>query len=479
MRLRLITLFICAICAFTLSTETRAEGKQPKYVFYLITDGTGVNTLLGTEMMQAELQGFIGRVPLCVSQFPVTSIASTHSFSHGITDSAASGTALATGKKTRNGMIGEGPDSTNVYSVAVWAKQAGRRVGVATSVNVNHATPAAFYAHNDSRNNYYEIAAQAAQAGFDFYGGSDFHKPTDKKNPEAPSAYEIAEKAGYTIARGYDDYLKKAKKAERMILFQPEPWAKVDPYSLPYYIDAKPGDMTIPQVMRAQLDFLAKDLSKGFLLVNEIGGKVDMACHSNDGATAFREVAAMDSCARIAYEFYKQHPDETLIVFTSDHETGGLVLAKDGSGNRLNMKVLANQKCSQDGLTRVFQKLRSQTNNNVTWEQVKEALRKNLGFWDAVKLNEREEKKLKDIHRRSFEGKMPNEDNLYSSSEPMAAEAVRIINAKAQISWATGGHSAGLVPVYACGVGAEEFMGHNDNASIPMKIARIAGYLKE
>ncbi|MBR2034458.1 MAG: hypothetical protein IJ984_00245, partial [Prevotella sp.] len=82
MRLRLFTLFICAICAFALSTETKAEGKQPKYVFYLITDGTGVNTLLGAEMMQAELHGFIGRVPLCVSQFPVTSIASTHSFGH-------------------------------------------------------------------------------------------------------------------------------------------------------------------------------------------------------------------------------------------------------------------------------------------------------------------------------------------------------------------------------------------------------------
>jgi alkaline phosphatase len=228
--------------------------------------------------------------------------------------------------------------------------------------------------------------------------------------------------------------------------------------------------------MRAQLDFLSKDKSKGFLLVNEIGGKVDFACHNNDGATAFREVAVMDSCVRIAYEFYKQHPDETLIVLTSDHETGGLVL--NGSSNRLNLKILANQKCSQDGLTKIFQQLRSKTNNKVSWEQVKEVLRLNMGFWDAVKINEREEIKLKDIHRRSFEGKMPNENNLYSSSEPMAAEAVRIINAKAHISWATGGHSAGLVPVYACGVGAELFMGHNDNATIPMKIARIAGYIK-
>lgn len=476
MKIRFITLLICALCTFSLIAESHAENKKPKYVFYLITDGTGINTLLGAEMMEAEMQGFIGRVPLCVSQFPVTSVASTHSFSHGITDSAASGTALASGKKTRNGMIGENPDSTRILSIAHMAKKAGKRVGVASTVVVNHATPSAFYAHNDSRNNYYEIAKDAASAGFDFYGGSDFHRPTDRNNPQAPSAYEIAEKAGYTIVRGFDDYQKKAADAERIILFQPEPWAKIDPYSIPYQIDATSKDMSAPQIMRAQLDFLAKDLSKGFLLVNEIGGKVDFACHNNDGATAFREVATMDSCVRIAYEFYKQHPDETLIVFTSDHETGGLVLARDGSGNRLNLKVFANQKCSQDGLTRLLQQLRSKTNNKVTWEQVKDVLRKNLGFWDAVKLNDREEHRLKDIHRRSFEGKMPNENNLYSSSEPMAAEAIRIINAKAQISWATGGHSAGLVPVYACGVGAEAFMGHNDNTTIPMKIARIAGY---
>lgn len=476
MKIRFITLLICALCTFSIITESHAENKKPKYVFYLITDGTGINTLLGAEMMEAEMQGFIGRVPLCVSQFPVTSIASTYSFSHGITDSAASGTALASGKKTRNGMIGENADSVSILSIAHMAKKAGKRVGVASTVVVNHATPSAFYAHNDSRNNYYEIAKDAASAGFDFYGGSDFHRPTDRNNPQASSAYEIAEKAGYTIARGYDDYLKKAADAERMILFQPEPWAKIDPYSIPYQIDATSEDMSAPQIMRAQLDFLAKDLSKGFLLVNEIGGKVDFACHNNDGATAFREVAVMDSCVRIAYEFYKQHPDETLIVFTSDHETGGLVLARDGSGNHLNLKVFAHQKCSQDGLTRILQQLRSKTNNKVTWDQVKDVLRKNLGFWDAVKLSEREEHRLRDIHRRSFEGKMPNENNLYSSSEPMAAEAIRIINAKAQISWATGGHSAGLVPVYACGVGAEAFMGHNDNATLPMKIARIAGY---
>ena len=87
-----------------------------------------------------------------------------------------------------------------------------------------------------------------------------------------------------------------------------------------------------------------------------------------------------------------------------------------------------------------------------------------------------EEKELKHIYEKSFKGKMPNEKNLYSENEPLAGTANRIINAKAGLRWATGSHSAGLVPVYAIGVGAEHFSTCNDNASIPLQIAKIAGY---
>lgn len=463
------------VCLFTLGASmAEAKGKQAKYIFYLISDGTGVNTFLGAEMMRAELNGSIGYVPFVASQFPVRGLATTYSADKGITDSAASGTALATGNKTKNGMIGENPDSADVTSIAQWAKDAGARVGVATSVCMNHATPASFYAHEHSRNNYFNIGVDMIESGFDFYGASDFHKP----NGNNTNLYAISEKGGYTIARGIDDYNKKVKDSKKMILFQTQECSDIDSYSLPYYIDAKPGQMTVAQMMKAQLDFLYDNSKNGFLLVNEIGGKVDFACHANDAATAFKELEIVDSCVAIAFEFYKNHPDETLIVLTSDHETGGLVLATRKGGSALNLKVLANQKCSQDNLTRAMQALRSKTNNKVEWEQIKELLSSQLGFWGEVKLSKQDEDKLKAVYNNSFVGKMPNEKNLYSSSEPMAAEAIRIINAKANISWSTGGHSAGFVPVYACGVGAEEFAGLNDNATIPLKIAKIAGYKK-
>jgi alkaline phosphatase len=430
-------------------------------------------------MYQAELAGKIGRKQWRMTQFPVVGVSSTYSASHGVTDSAASGTALATSHKTTNrymgidSQLGDAP----VSSIAVWAKQAGKRVGVATSVNINHATPGAFYAHEKDRGMYYEIGSWLPRAGFDFYGGSDFNNPQAPEGSSAKDLYTIARDSGYVIARGYDEYRAQAATAERMILFQPQSASDHDAYSIPYAIDATPADLTIPQILTAEIDFLMKDSTQGFFLMNEIGGKVDFACHGNDGASAFAEVAAVDSCIRIAYDFYLRHPDETLIVLTADHETGGLVL--NGSKSVLNLKLLSYQKGSQDAFTERLHNLRTETGNQVTWEQAKTALSEHYGFWKEVSLTEAEEADLKKIYEKSFQGQMASEKNLYSENEPLAAAATRLLNTKAGLTWCTGGHSAGLVPVYACGVGAECFAGHNDNSQIPLIIADIAGYKHE
>ena len=133
-----ILFFLLAFC--------QINAQQAKYVFYFIGDGMGVNQVQGTELYLGELEGKIGITPLQFTQFPYTTVATTFSATNGVTDSAAAGTALATGNKTKNGAIGVLKDlQTPVYSVATWAKERGCRVGVATSVSVDHATPAAFY----------------------------------------------------------------------------------------------------------------------------------------------------------------------------------------------------------------------------------------------------------------------------------------------------------------------------------------------
>lgn len=454
--------------------------QQAKYVFYFIGDGMGVNQVQGTELYRGELEGKIGITPIWFTQFPYATTATTFSATNGVTDSAAAGTALATGNKTQNGTIGMKQDlQTEVSSVAVWAKNKGCRVGVTTSVSVDHATPAAFYAHDPSRGSYYKIGTDLYKAGFDFYAGSDFIDPNNKDNKDGNSEnlYTMAEKNGYTIARGYKDYLKKCKKADKMILFQSEKASEKDRTAIPYAIDRTKDDLTLADITRSAINFLSKDLSKGFFLMVE-GGKIDWACHSNDAATAFHEVADMDEAVKVAYEFYSQHPDETLIVVTADHETGGFVL---GTGAyKLNLQVLKNQKVSESGFTRILNELRKKYNNNVSWEKVQQALKENFGFWDKVKLNEKQEERLLAKYNNTFKGKEAKlEKSEYAQDEPLAAEAKRIINEIALVGWTSGGHSAGYVPVFAIGAGADLFQGRIDNTEIPIKIAKAAGYTAE
>jgi alkaline phosphatase len=467
--------FLFALMWFCLGM---AQAQQAKYVFYFIGDGMGVNQVLGTQMYRSELKGEIGVTPLLFTQFPYATMATTYSATNGVTDSAASGTALATGQKTKNGALGVLKDlQTPIYSVAVWAKQNGHRVGVSTSVSVDHATPGAFYAHVPKRKMYYQIGQDLVKADFDFYAGSDFIDPTNKADQtgQSENLYNLVEKSGYTIARGYKDYLKKAKKTNKMILFQPE--SATDNSSLPFAIDRKKGDMSLSEVVRAGIHFLSKDLEKGFFLMVE-GGKIDWACHSNDAATAFQEVIDMDDAVKVAYEFYAQHPDETLIVISADHETGGIVLGR--GPYELNLQVLKNQKVSENGFTKIVNGLRAKYKNQVSWEVIQNALKENFGFWGAVQLDEKQEARLKAVYEKSF-GNQPVDlqKSEYMQDEPIATEAKKIIDEIALIGWTSGGHSAGFVPVFAIGAGAERFQGQFDNALIPVKIAEAAGYTHE
>lgn len=456
-----------------------AFAQQAKYIFYFIGDGMGVNQVQVAELYRGELNGRIGVEPLLFGQFPYATMATTFSATNGVTDSAAGGTALATGHKTKNSALGMLKDlKTPITSVAVWAQKAGLRVGIATSVSVDHATPASFYAHVPKRKQYFDIGKDLYNTNFDFYAGSDFLKPVLEVKGATENLYDMADRYGYTIARGYADYLKKTDKSQKMILLQTEEASKVENASIPFAIDRKKGDMTLQEITRAGLNFLSKDLSKGFFFMVE-GGKIDWACHSNDGATVIHEVIDLDNAIKVAYEFYQQHPDETLIVVTADHETGGLAL---GTGPyQLNLQVLQHQKMSEATFTRHLHSLRNKYNNKVSWEVIQASLRENFGFWDKVTLTSEQEKRLKDVYEDSFDDDdaVKMKESEYYKNEPLATEAKKIINEMAFLSWASGGHSAGYVPVFAIGAGAELFKGRMDNIDIPKKIAEAGGFVKQ
>ena len=419
-----IVLFACFCMAMV--------AKAPKYVFYFIGDGMGLNQVMATQYYLRSCEGELGITPLCFAQFPYTGIATSYSANSDVTDSAAGGTALATGHKSYNGAIGVAADGTPVTSIAEMGHRHGAKVGVATSVTINHATPASFYAHQKSRNDYYEIGAQLPTSGFEFFAGGDLAELTNPDDPAAPHLHDLARKAGYAIVRGYDEY-EALGSHDKVMLIQKTDMVE---NTIPYAIDAREGDLTLTQITTAAIDHLYDRKHKqGFFLMVE-GGKIDYACHANDAATL-------------------------------------------GNGSyALNFAALQAQKVSQAGFSRIVNRLRHESKDNVTWEQMQAALKAHFGFWDTITLSERDERSLRSEYERSFTGdkNVKMAESLYYRDEPISALAVRILSRIAMVSWPVGSHTAAYVPVFAVGNGAEHFAGQMNNIDIPLRMAEIAGY---
>lgn len=462
---RFYLLMIGVLCSIVLLAQ------QPKYIFYFIGDGMGVNAVTLTEMYMAELQGRIGIEPLCMTQFPYSGQLRTFSASHSITDSSAAGTCLASGKKTTNHMEGVTPDGSPAVSVAEKLKQEGWAVGVSTSVSINHATPGAFYAHVESRSDYYHIGQQLTQSNYDFFAGGTFINPNNKNNADDPNLYDMAEQEGYVIARGYADFLTK-QDAPKMILLQPNEGLdknKAGGGCLPRSFGRDEDALTLAQIVEAGIMSLSRN-EKFFLMVE--AGQIDMAAHSNDAATVIDDMLEMNKAVQVAYDFYLQHPDETLIVITADHETGGLTLGVGSSS--LKLKLLQNQKVTSDTLNEHITNLCEQYGKRLKWEQVKQVLTQDFGFYAGIEITPEEDAALRKQFVIMQKGKDKSVKTLYSEIKQLSNAALKLINKKAKVGWITTSHTANPVPVFAVGVGAERFAGWHDNSEVAPTIHKLA-----
>ena len=447
------------------SVSLLLTAKQPRYIFYCIGDGMGMNQVEATQLYLSENVKDV-RDSLLFTRFPVAGFATTHSASHYITCSSAAGTALSSGVKTKNNTVGIDPEGNPVKSLIVNAQAKGWKTAVITSMSVDDATPAAFYAHQNNRNFSYQIAIQAAESGINFLGGAGLKSPKNRKNPADPDAFDYFREKGYMVVNG--SYSGKISSAEK-ILMLPE---KSSPdVTLPYAIDRKKDDMQLADLTISALEFLQKDNPKGFFMVME-GGQIDHCAHVHDAAAVVNEVIDFDKNIRLVYEFYKKHPDETLIVVTADHETGGMALGIKYTV--LNLQILRNQKISVNQLSTVIRDLHREKGNTATWNDVETLLKKHLGFWDKVEISLEEEKTIKDCFAITFSGNDVNlVETLYAKDDPLAVLAIGIMNKKAEIGWTSNSHTAASVPVYAIGTGAESFAGRMDNTDIKKRIEKL------
>lgn len=450
--------------------------KAPKYVFLFIGDGMGVNQVNFSEMYLSSMNGKIGVEPLLFSQFPTVGFATTYSASSLVTDSAASGTAIATGHKTTNGYLGVDPDGGSLESVAAMAKRNGKKVAIMTTVTINHATPGAFYAHQDSRNKYDEISQDLAASGFDYFAGDGFERNKTIFAHHKDIEDYIAER-GYTFAYSRAEFEAKYKDADKMMLI-PDREHGVENclQALSFSPEEKAKHVNLQDMVETSLEFLMKDGCKqGFFLMAE-GGEIDHECHGNDAAAMLQEVYDFDRAIKVAYDFYLQHPDETIIVITADHETGGIVLK---GNNPKQYSMLQYQRTPQSLLSKELRNLMKSQEEVVSWEQVKELLSNGLGLWKDIPLSESEEAEIRAEYDKTVARREAGhvvDPYAYADNAKIVNVAVRILDNKAGVHWTTGGHTAGFVPVYAIGKGTEIFSAKNDNTQICKKIAKIARY---
>lgn len=394
----------------------------PKYVFLFIGDGMGFEQV---KLAQAGLT-HRGGGELRMTRLPVKGSMKTRSANLPVTDSAAAATALARGRKTNNGMIGQTPDGQRVESICEAFIHAGMKVGVLTSVGVNHATPAGFYGHAANRNQYNLIASQFPASGINLLAGCALLSE-DKSQALILEAWK---KAGVGVVEDVSAAASISKDAATVIIAG-------------NMRSSTTTDSDLAHATAVAIDRLYNPA--GFFIMVE-GGAIDSAGHENMAWGVVIETLALDRAIEAAYRFYMSHPDETLIIVTADHETGGLSV--------LDSLDIARQEEVSDQSNELA---RLPNGDELTTDKITAAM---VDVFGIAELSQDELAELSLVRALKAEKR-----------HSAAVRACRnIAQARAGAQWSTGGHTGVDVPVYAIGVGSAAFAGNQDNTDIPRKI---------
>ncbi len=429
----------------------------PKFVFLFIGDGTGIaQRMLADEFMRRETgEGIF------INTLPNRAITITRSANSFITDSAASGTAIATGKKTNNGWIGMSPTGERLESVATFAKKQEKKVGIISTVTINHATPASFYGFVDSRKKYYQLGLDLIYSNFDYFAGGGIADADDSKHINYKgNLYDLVAKAGYTVVIEDNAKFKALKPSDGKVL------VSVSKSAMKNVIDKNDGDTTLADLVAKGIELL--DNPKGFFMMAE-GGQIDTMCHRNDGASALYEAIDFDNAVKVAYEFYKKHPDDTLIVVTADHETGGLTLGLGATGYSVYYERLKRQKMSAGAFEKALVSLAQKEGEAFNIDKASKFITENFGLKfegdeksDYAVLNKDEIEDLSNSYKKYVDSRKDPKRYAESISK-ILREAM---SKRAGIGWTTTSHTAHPIDTSAIGAGAEVFNGQIDNTDI-------------
>lgn len=481
---------LCALLLAALGASAQAEAGVPRYVFLFIGDGMSYPQIqlaadylgaIGEEgraalppgIRQRQWDDDGGPVRLSFMDFSVTGSATTWDADGFVPDSASTATAIATGTKTWSGWLGQDTDGVHLDSIAVKLQaQLGWRIGLVTTVNLNHATPAAFYAHQDSRSNYYDIGVEMIRSGFEFFAGGELRAGSGK-NQDQRSLINQAQKAGYKVVLSTQEAEALSAQDGKVIL--------ADGALSEFALDRGEGEWSLANEVEKGIEVLENDA--GFLLMCE-GGLIDTACHANDAGTAIAETLAFDDAVRVAVDFARAHPDETLILVTGDHETGGLTIGFSGTGYQTHLELLARQQVSfQRFEERYVSRYRKE---GTAFEEAMRDVEALFGLkakgkkGDRLVLTDWELAQLREAYALmlgGYDAEHPTQEQVlrYGSYNPFVVTVTRTLANKAGLDFTTFAHTGLPVAVFAEGAGAERFGGYYDNTGIYHRLAALLG----
>ena len=497
------------------SEETKTDEQTPKYIFLFIGDGMSYPQIQLTNYFlsanenkeSAQTVSVEGEEKTVLSSgnnltmmnFPVAGSAQTYDSTSFAPDSASTATSIATGNKTWSGSINVSTDFTQEYETIAEKLKAQKdyKIGIVSSVNINHATPAAFYAHQASRNNYYDIGLELIDSGFDYFAGGGLLAPTGKEE-EQKDLYVLAEEGGYKVVKTQAEAEALTAEDGKALVIDEH---LADSNAMAYSMDLQEGEWTLADYVDKGIEVL--DNENGFFMMVE-GGKIDWACHANDAAATITDTLALDQAVKEAVEFYQEHPDETLILVTGDHETGGLTIGFAGTNYDTFLTNFNNQKISyakfdsdyvskykeektdfdtiMKDVTELFG-LQAPTEEGTESTEKKDSADKHPESEDdgALVMTQYEYDTLKEAYettmsRTGEEEEFAQDEYVkYGSYEPLTVTITHILNNKSGVNFGSYAHTGLPVEVFAQGAGQENFAGYYDNTDIYEKVAALTG----
>ena len=428
-----IILPLLALSLFSPCSDARAD--KPKNIIMIVADGMGPSFTTAYRNFHDDPR--TSQIEPVIFDRIFTGNVSTYPANESgyVTDSTAAATAMATGIKTYNGAIGVDINKNNVVSVLQYAKSQGLRTGVAVTSQINHATPAAYIAHNVSRQNYNELADSyfddridgAHVADVMLGGGTDYFIREDR------NLLEEFESDGYVSVTDYSDLKDIAAKSNVIGLF--------GEVGLPYAID---DNTPFRLKLLTEQAIRLLDNEQGYFLLVE-ASQVDWAAHKNDIAAAMREMDDLAATLEYLYAYVSEN-SETLVIVTADHNTGGLSI---GANDLYEWNPAALKQISASPAVIAEQMMQEQ--KPIAFVE------KILGF--AVP-----------------EDQLPEPGALAIMSLDEREDWVKkLVDIQTNTGWTTRAHTGVDVELFSFGANHTDFTGQLDNTDIPKK---IFSYLK-